>query len=204
MLQLAQDVFKVVQDRVRTTLNVAADLAESMGAPPLVTSVIQGIERMVSTEDSGDGFGAQQHDSWAPPTAQPAAPAAAARDAGAAEDGAEDVPPKRRGTEAPKDVSEMVRPLGVDDSINGSTYLARIIWSLGVAKLEGTGPLRPADMARMIMSRSPVSLEPPNVARYIRRSKPTCIEVDHVEGNSSFYTLNDEGQALFEDKYLEN
>jgi len=89
----------------------------------------------------------------------------------------------------------------VDDAINGSTYLARIIWSLGVSELEGTGPLRPADMARMIMSRSPVSLEPPNVARYIRRSKPTCIAVDHMEGSSSFYRLNEEGRALFNEKF---
>jgi hypothetical protein len=56
-------------------------------------------------------------------------------------------------------------------------------------------------MARMIMSRSPISLEPPNVARYIRRSKPTCIVVDHTEGSSSFYKLNAEGKALFEEKF---
>ena len=87
------------------------------------------------------------------------------------------------------------------DSINGSTYLARIIWSLGVAQMEKLGPLRPADIARMVMSRSPVSLEPPNVARYIRRSKPTCIVVDHTEGSSNFYKLNAEGKKLFQDTF---
>jgi hypothetical protein len=104
---------------------------------------------------------------------------------------------RRRGGEP----VEGVRPLKVDDAIGGSTYLARIVWSLGVAELEGTGPLRPADMARMIMSRSPVSLEPPNVARYIRRSKPTCIEVARTEGSSSYYSLNAEGRALFEELF---
>jgi DNA-binding transcriptional regulator PaaX len=39
------------------------------------------------------------------------------------------------------------------------------------------------------------------VARYIRRSKPSAITVDHVEGNSSFYKLSDEGRKLFDDKY---
>jgi hypothetical protein len=67
-----------------------------------------------------------------------------------------------------------------------------------VAELEGTGPLRPADIARMVMSRSAVSLEPPNVARYIRRSKPTSIAVAHAEGSSNFYKLNSEGHALFD------
>jgi hypothetical protein len=100
-----------------------------------------------------------------------------------------------------KDLSDQIHPLKVEDAINGSTYLARIIWSLGVTELEGTGAMRPADMARMIMARSPVSLEPPNVARYIRRSKPSCIAVDHTEGSSSFYCLNDEGRALFDEKF---
>jgi len=108
---------------------------------------------------------------------------------------------KKRGLVGAKDLTDRVRPLEVDDAISGSTYLARIIWALGVAALEGTGSLRPADMARMIMSRSPVSLEPPNVARYIRRSKPTCVVVDRTEGSSSFFKLNEEGQALFEDKF---
>lgn len=109
---------------------------------------------------------------------------------------------KRRDLKGPRDSSDRVRPLKVDDAIQGSTYLARIIWSLGVADLEGMGPLRPADIARMIMARSPVSLEPPNVARYIRRSKPTYLTVVQNEGSSSFYTLSPEGQALFEEKYL--
>ena len=68
--------------------------------------------------------------------------------------------------------------------------------------MEELGPLRPADIARMIMARSPVSLEPPNVARYIRRSKPKFITVAKKEGSSSFYALNDDGVALFEEKYL--
>jgi hypothetical protein len=53
----------------------------------------------------------------------------------------------------------------------------------------------------MVMARSAVSLEPPNVARYIRRSKPTSITVDRSEGNSNFYKLNAKGKKLFEEKF---
>ncbi|MBW2732248.1 MAG: hypothetical protein JRH20_07620 [Deltaproteobacteria bacterium] len=108
---------------------------------------------------------------------------------------------KKRVVEGNKAKSANVRALQVDDEIKGSTYLARIIWSLGVSQLEGLGPLRPADIARMVMSRSPVSLEPPNVARYIRRSKPTCIVIAQKEGSSSFYKLNAEGKKLFDDLF---
>jgi hypothetical protein len=37
MLQMAQDVLKAIQDRMRTTLRVMADLAESVGVPSTVT-----------------------------------------------------------------------------------------------------------------------------------------------------------------------
>ena len=100
-----------------------------------------------------------------------------------------------------RDVSDLVRPLKADHAINGSTYLARIIWSLGVSAMEGTGPLRPADVARMVMARSPVSLEPPNVARYIRRSKPECLSVAYTEGSSNYYKLNAQGKRLFEQHF---
>lgn len=203
MLTLAQDMFKVLQDRFRTTMTVMADLAESVGVPPTVTSLIHGLERMAGPADSEPMYAPPPPPAPAPVMAPMSTPATAPVVA-------EPAPPaepkkrptgKKRGLVGAKDLSDRVRPLEVDDAINGSTYLARIIWSLGVASLEGTGPLRPADMARMIMARSPVSLEPPNVARYIRRSKPSCIAVDHVEGNSNFYKLSDEGVALFEDKF---
>jgi hypothetical protein len=194
MLQMAQDMMKVFQERLGTTLDTMADLAESVGVPP-VASLIHGLRRIAC----GDG---EEYDSPPPsatPGRTPQEPIVAAP-----------VPPvvqvdskrpaKKRGAGS-RDLPQAVRALTVDDAINGSTYLARIIWSLGVSELEGTGPLRPADMARMIMSRSPVSLEPPNVARYIRRSKPTCIAVDHTEGSSSFYRLNEEGRTLFNEKF---
>ena len=158
MLAMAQEMFKAIQDRFRTTLRVMADLAESVGVPPTVTTLFTPKERA-----------AGQADPWAREAPPPPMPDAATRSRPADGDG--------DGKQAVKTDSEKVRALRTDDEINGSTYLARIIWSLGVSELEGSGPLRPADMARMIMSRSPVSLEPPNVARYIRRSKPTCIEV---------------------------
>jgi hypothetical protein len=189
MLQLAQDMMKVLQERVRTTLGVMADLAESVGAPPAVTSMIHGLERMVpNDQDPMAGF--------QPPPPPPPRPAPAPSPTPV-----EVKPEPTPAAKKPARTKDHVRPLEVEDAINGSTYLARIVWSLGVAELEGTGPLRPADMARMIMSRSAVSLEPPNVARYIRRSKPTCIVVDHSEGNSNFYALNDEGHALFNEKF---
>jgi hypothetical protein len=193
MLQMAQDMFKVFQDHVRNTLHAVADLAESVGAPAPVTSFIQNLEKMT-------GSGVQQS-SFTPPT-QPAPPPPSVSAALPEEPFEEPVKrvTKKRQTNA-RDLPDGIRALGVDDSINGSTYLARIIWSLGVADLEGNSSLRPADMARMIMARSPISLEPPNVARYIRRSKPTCIAVDHTEGSSNFYKLNAEGKALFDDKF---
>lgn len=202
MLQMAQEMLKVLQDRFRTTVNVVADLAESVGAPPPVTSLLQGLERLAGG-DSNETH-APPPQAYQPEPLRPVSTPPAPAPSGAA---SVEPPPKKRvtgkkrGLVGIKDLSDQVRPLEVDDSINGSTYLARIIWSLGVAELDGTGPLRPADMARMIMSRSPVSLEPPNVARYIRRSKPASLAVDHVEGNSNFYKLSDEGHALFDEKF---
>jgi len=211
MLQMAQDMFKLLQDRFRTTLRVMADLAESVGVPPAVTSMLSGEDR----PDHADTYEATRAD---PPVVEvqrePAvAPAAVTAEVWqppiekAAEVETDKRRPagKRRGlTGGPVDLSETVRRLEVDDAIGGSTYLARIVWSLGVAELEGTGPLRPADIARMVMSRSAVSLEPPNVARYIRRSKPNSIVVDRIDGGSSFYKLNDRGHKLFREHFALN
>jgi hypothetical protein len=212
MIDLAQDMWKLLQERFRTTLRVVADLAESVGVPPSVTSLLQPVER-AERED--------REASWSsgyapPPPAAPAAPAPVEpapleTRSSSEESEAEPAAPdgsvsdrraaKRRGLAPGSDLSGKVRPLRVDDEIQGSTYLARIIWCLGVSDLEGNGPLRPADMARMIMSRSPVSLEPPNVARYIRRSKPTCLGVAKSEGTSHFYKLNEEGKTLFDELF---
>jgi hypothetical protein len=205
MLELAQEMYKLLQDRFRTTLRVVADLAESVGVPPKVTSLLHGIERADTTSRTAGWVEvstpvASTSDPRPPveveetPPAQPAqkvAPPARRRNHS-----------KRRRLEGSMDLSDNVQRLEVDDAINGSTYLARIVWTLGVAQMEGIGPLRPADMARMIMSRSAVSLEPPNVARYIRRSNSSCIIVDHTEGSSNFYALSAEGLALFNEKYL--
>ncbi len=204
MIQLAQDMYKVLQDRFKTTLRVVVDIAESVGVPPALTSLIPGVEQK-------DDY--RSEPSWTPAPAPPpppvqASPAVIEPPADPVEPKADTPTPaektkkrtgaKKRGLESSMDLSDKVRPLKVDESIKGSTYLARIIWSLGVAEMEGTGPLRPADIARMIMSRSAVSLEPPNVARYIRRSKPASIAVAYTEGNSQFYKLNDDGHALFD------
>jgi hypothetical protein len=230
MIKRAQDMLQMVQDGVRNTMRVAVDLAESVGVPRSVTSLLQ------------PKNGADQ---WTEPSVQPPRPAPAPQAAPApvqkvaepkVEPPVEVASPKpepvnvkptqveqeqaqaepvkvepakakpvRRGKKRPvegdRDQSKDVRPLEVDDAIDGSTYLARIIWSLGVADLEGIGSLRPADIARMVMSRSPVSLEPPNVARYIRRSKPTTISVDHVEGGSNYFKLNADGKILFSEHF---
>lgn len=216
MLDLAQDMWKLLQERFRTTLRVVADLAESVGVPPSVTSLLQPLERAEredQTSWSSRSYAPPPPAAPAPTTPPTPAPIASATEASrdeapveaeesAAGDGAaERRAAKKRGLAPGSDLSGKVRALRVDDEIQGSTYLARIIWCLGVSDLEGTGPLRPADMARMIMSRSPVSLEPPNVARYIRRSKPTCIGVAKSEGSSHFYKLNEEGKALFDELF---
>jgi hypothetical protein len=198
MIQLAQDMVKVLQDRVKTTLRVVADIAESVGVPSALTSLIPGVEQK-------DDYRSEPN--WTPAPPPPPVEAApvvepkpdpAPAQADPAEKNKKRAGTKKRGLESSMDLSDKVRMLKVDEAIKGSTYLARIIWSLGVAEMEGTGPLRPADIARMIMSRSAVSLEPPNVARYIRRSKPASIVVAYTEGNSQFYKLNDAGHALFD------
>ncbi len=208
MIEIAQDMLKTLQERVRTTLRVVADLAESFGVPPTVTSFLGGRQR-ADAQSVGEPWTSSSYRSPAPTPVVPAEPSVGAEEevptviepSHAPEPETRRVAAKRRGIAGPGDLADSVRPLEVDDEIQGSTYLARIIWCLGVAEIEGTGALRPADMARMIMSRSPVSLEPPNVARYIRRSKPTCIAVSHTEGSSSFYKLNDEGRAVFGQKF---
>ena len=198
MLQMAQDTLKHFQDHVRTTLHTMADFAESVGVPPTVTSFIHGLERFTGGNDHD--VAATYVPPPAPITVTPVPPirTTPAPTPEATDEARPRKPARKRGG---RDLPQGIRALGVDDAINGSTYLARIIWSLGVSDLEGTRAQRPADMARMIMSRSPISLEPPNVARYIRRSRPTCIAVDRTEGSSSFYKLNAEGKALFGDKF---
>lgn len=202
MLQRAQDLINRLSDRVRTTVQVVADLAESVGVPSSVTSIFQ--------RNDGQAWSPPEYEPppqpmAAPPAAAPApveagpGPKPAAKKAKTASKARSKRASKKRVVEGNKAKSAGVKPLAVDDEINGSTYLARIIWSLGVAQLEGLGPLRPADIARMVMARSPVSLEPPNVARYIRRSKPSCIGIAQKEGSSSFYKLNAQGKKLFEE-----
>ena len=229
-------MLKSMQERVKVTFQVAAGLAESLGAPPVATSILQrlgGLDQ--EEEDFYQGSvsptetypGPAQHTPAPEPEPEPApepdqkveesvpqqveepAPKEEEPEAVEPEPAPEEPAPKpkrpaakRREMVGDKSKSAHVAALKVEDAINGSTYLARIIWALGVADVEDIGPLRPADMARMIMARSPVSLEPPNVARYIRRSKPESIEVDHKEGSSSFYKLSDKGQDLFKGKFI--
>ena len=222
-------MLKSVQERVKVTFQVAAGLAESLGAPPVATSILQRLGGLDQEEDYYQGSVSPVETYPAPAPAPEPEPAPVPQEKVEPEPEPEKVEPapepekaeepapepepeakpaavkrpaKRRDMVGDKSKSEHVAALKVDDAINGSTYLARIIWALGVADLEGIGPLRPADMARMIMARSPVSLEPPNVARYIRRSKPESIAVDHKEGSSSFYRLSDKGQELFKDTYV--
>jgi hypothetical protein len=198
MFQRAQEIVKEFQDRVRTTLNVVADFAESIGVPKPVTSLLQ------STDEPKPYVPPQTPAGVDPLHVRTATPSVGDLSSDVATNGVarpETKVNKKRGSAPAVDLSNRVRSLDVDDAINGSTYLARIIWCLGVADLEGNGALRPADIARMVMSRSPVSLEPPNVARYIRRSKPTCIIVDRTEGSSSFYRLNAKGKKIFDEKF---
>jgi hypothetical protein len=195
MLKRAQDMLDMMQDGLRTTMRVVADLAESVGVPPAVTALIQ-------PRNGTDQW--KIRETGAPPPSVVAVEPAPVSAPEPPRDEARAVPAKRRPVVGDRDRSRSVRPLGVDDAIAGSTYLARIIWTLGVAELEGLGALRPADIARMVMSRSAVSLEPPNVARYIRRSKPSSIVVDRVEGGSSFYKLNERGQKLFREHFSMN
>jgi type IV secretory pathway VirB10-like protein len=212
MFKRAQDMMEMVQDRFRTTMRVVADLAESVGVPPSVTSLLQpknGEDQWEIKEHQAAEAPRATAPEASPPvpaeTAKPTAPEQSPKaEAKEEADDGKKLANKRRPVVGDRERSKGVRTLEVDDAIDGSTYLARIIWSLGVADLEGLGPLRPADIARMVMSRSAVSLEPPNVARYIRRSKPTTITVDRVEGGSNFYKLNDKGEKLFQDNFALN
>ena len=209
---MVQQMIKAVEQRVRTTLAIMSSLAESVGVPATVTELIQGLEKRLLGGSKFPAFKEEER-----PSAVAAERLAVdfreeslraiTQDPVEQEDSTASLRPakqkgkKKRGTDKAHGLPEGVRNLSNHDAINGSTYLARIIWSLGVASLDGTGPLRPADMARMILTRTSVNLDPPNVARYIRRSKPTCVEVDHSEGSSSFYRLNSEGLLLFNEKF---
>ena len=245
MLKRTQNMLELMQDGFRNTLRVVVDIAEAVGVPQTLKSLVHGRPAEAQTEQTTTA--AKAPHAWTtsafPPSPTPT-PASAEQATAqqrraeqsqqtahpAKETAAQDISPaipvgsttkrqaassngggqrrrpaaKRRELIGNRKLSVGVRPLETSDAINGSTYLARIIWSLGVASLEGLGALRPADIARMVMSRSPVSLEPPNVARYIRRSKPTCIAIDHSEGSSNYYRLNEQGSALFRDHFAGN
>lgn len=239
MLERAQSIIKQVQNRMRTTRQIVADLAEAAGVPTRLTTWLQP-EVSPNWPDParppavvGDDvdvalWQAKEvvRDSSPPvpsppapsPEPTPLSPSGRPGDAGdapvrkaagrsgngvsRAKKGTRGAAAKKRSAPANQQLPAGVRPLAVDAEIGKSTYLARIVWALGVSRLEGSGALRPADIARMVMSRSAISLEPPNVARYIRRSKPTCVLIDRTEGGSSFYKLNAEGKRLFEQYFL--
>ena len=234
MIDRAQQVFRRLQTQMSSTLQLAADLGDSVGVPPKVTTLLRKGSRVVqpppgpasgssSTYDPFTTPRPQRETTADPAPVQPPAPSTSAQAAGGhAESEADDRPHRARRTTrnvrtgrktvrqkgvrkrsvtGNNQLPDGVQALQVDDAIAGSTYLARIVWALGVANLEGSGPLRPADIARMIMARSPVSLEPPNVARYIRRSNPQCLAVAHTEGSSNFYRLNAEGKRLFNEHF---
>ena len=222
MLHRAHDIYRHLRTGVRTTMQLVADLAEAVGVPSTVASLLR----------RGNGAGLQQSsytapvapDRSSPVVAEPPAapsratpepeaharpertrrkttPLKARRNTGNGSPARQRRRTGRRSVVGNQQLPDGVQALQVDDAISGSTYLARIIWALGVAQLEGIGPLRPADIARMVMARSAVSLEPPNVARYIRRSNPTCISVDHTEGSSNFYKLNADGKRIFNENF---
>ena len=222
MLHRAHDIYRHLRTGVRTTMQLVADLAEAVGVPSTVASLLR--------RTNGDGL---PHPPYSPPSSpaahgQPASaepteapassltpevraspertrrktkPLKARRSAGNGAPIRQGRGTGRRSVAGNQQLPAGVQALQVVDAIAGSTYLARIIWALGVAQLEGIGPLRPADIARMVMARSAVSLEPPNVARYIRRSNPTCISVDHAEGSSNFYKLNADGKRMFNENF---
>lgn len=205
-------------------MQLVADLAEAVGVPSTVASllrrdngegpqrspyspprpVIHGSPAPVDPTDSPSSSPAPEVQARRERTRKKTTPLKARRSAGNGAPTRQRRRTGRRSVVGNQQLPDGVQALQVDDAISGSTYLARIIWALGVAQLEGIGPLRPADIARMVMARSAVSLEPPNVARYIRRSNPTCISVDHTEGSSNFYKLNADGKRLFNENFRSN
>jgi hypothetical protein len=239
MIERAQQVIWRLRTRVSSTLQLAADLGDSVGVPSKVTTLLRTGSRVAKPQDadhSGHGSGpdpmagthfAARDDSmgWRSDSPLPHAQSETAEVPGALDDTTSDQQEvsrrsrrttrnvragrktvrqkggRKRSVTGNHQLPDGVAALQVDDAIEGSTYLARIVWALGVAQLEGAGPLRPADIARMIMARSPVSLEPPNVARYIRRSNPPCLTVSHSEGSSNYYRLNAEGKRLFNEHF---
>lgn len=216
MLELAQDLWKVFQPRFCGMIHNIREWAEALGVPRPFTALLYRLECLAQTRNQETGslqFYSAPNPGASSPFLEKSIPSSSPVSSDEGNSSQSQFAPapttierkkpsnKRRIVGAPANLSNKVRPLKPDDAIDGSTYLARIVWSLGVAELEGLGALRPADIARLIMSRSPVSLEPPNVARYIRRNKPTSIRIDHIEGSSNFYTLNEEGRALFKDKF---
>lgn len=215
MLQKAQNLIKELQDRAKTTIQVVADLAESIGVPTTLTSFLHSNEKWSNDQETIEDAEIVATEQKKEAPVEPMAAVEPISKAKKTEPKKERTPSKakttkkkaskarskKRAVEGDRSKTADVKALEVDDAINGSTYLARIIWSLGIAQLEGLGPQRPADIARIVMSRSAVSLEPPNIARYIRRSKPTCITVAHTEGSSSFYKLNAQGKRIFEESF---
>lgn len=200
MLQMAQEIILRLRTRVCSTIRLVAGIAETFGAPSTVVSILNkvaGEESVCCCAPSAWNQAGVQSSSSNPDEDElgDEAPAAAPP------------PPEVRGTARKRvmgsevDLSGQVRMLKAEDEIEGSTYLARIIWCLGVAELDGTGPLRPADIATMILSRTTIQLEPPNVARYIRRSKPASISIAYSDKNSHYYKLNNEGHELFNRMY---
>jgi len=61
--------------------------------------------------------------------------------------------------------------IGDQTKINGSSYLARVLWALELAHRARLGPLMPSKMAELLQSWGGLQVEPPNVARFLRTSE---------------------------------
>lgn len=95
-------------------------------------------------------------------------------------------------------------PLGLPptpmESLQGSRYLARVLWALSEGKKRGLTPMTAAEIANFVCSHSDLKIEQTNTARFFRDSRKTG-KFEQYWSTSDFgprraYTITDQGQQL--------
>ena len=94
-------------------------------------------------------------------------------------------------------------PLTASDSLQGSKYLARVLWALREGRRRSLPAMTAAEIAKFVCSNSEVSIETTNTARFFRECRESgrfeCHWLTCDKGPRRRYELSLEGRKLLRD-----
>ena len=91
-------------------------------------------------------------------------------------------------------VSGALRPLGAKEAMDGSVWVARILWALEYAARESLGPQSASDISRLLGKHGGLNVPSTNVARAFRERKQDQV-VYWKDVGEQRYEISDAGRA---------